>query len=220
MYQNKAINKAIYGLIYGLIVVHLEVWYMGHGMWGMGHDTSTWYMVQVHGTWYRYMVHGTGTWNWYGGKQKGYWEMLEVAEIGGWLLKYNTIASMDKALDSDPTANHSFLRQRDVLLEKKIADPKARITAASNPFDSMDTVEVSEDRRQGLQGPAKSFWELSVYEKAFGKAPPEKIKVQYHNGVAVTGVDVIAEQDRFVDKNGFYHIFLHVCFDNIMTLVW
>ena len=59
MYQNKAINKAIYGLIYGLIVVHLEVWYMGHGMWGMGHDTSTWYMVQVHGTWYMVQVHGT-----------------------------------------------------------------------------------------------------------------------------------------------------------------
>ena len=114
-------------------------------------------------------------------------------------MKYSTMTAVDKALDSDPTSNHSFLKQRDVLVERKIEDPRSRVTASSNPFASMDTVSVTEQRRQGLTGPKKEFWELSVYEKTFGKAPQDKVKTQYFGGVAVTGIDVVQEQDRLTD---------------------
>lgn len=120
------------------------------------------------------------------------------------MVQYPTIQAMDKALDADPTANHRFLGQRQTLVERKIEDPRARITTSSNPFGPEETVSVTERKTQGLKAPKKSFIELSQYEKRYGKAPADRIKVQYFNGVALTGVDVVNEADigvyEYVDE--------------------
>ena len=147
-----------------------------------------WCMVRVPGTYVVLWGMGTNLWNTNPGK---------VAEHGGWLVQYGTVKAMDKALDNDPTSNHTFLKQRESLVERKREDPKSRITSSANPFGlNGESVSVAERRTQGLKGPKKQFIDATAYEKRFGMPPPpDKVKTQWFGGALITGVDIIKDED-------------------------
>ena len=103
------------------------------------------------------------------------------------------MASVDKKLDSEPTLNHRFLKQREALLNKKIETPGLRMSKGLKEHLTMQEETVS-----GLRGPKAKFMELSVYEEKFGPAPPEKIKTITYKGASIRGVDVIDDKVRLV----------------------
>ena len=94
----------------------------------------------------------------------------QVAEIGGWLVTYGTINHMDKELDKDASASHSFLDQRSKLVEIKVGNPSARILSAAD-LSNEEKVTVKETKKTGFKAPKKSFMTL----RAFRKRYPNKV---------------------------------------------
>ena len=118
----------------------------------------------------------------------------QVAELGGWLHEFHTIAAVDKELDAKPEKNHQFLSQKHNLLERKKANPRCRVTAANNTLK--ESISVQEEKTTGLNAPKMQWMELSLYEQKYGPADPKAIRVHNINGKAVTGVDFIEKKDR------------------------
>ena len=131
-----------------------------------------------------------------------------MAESGGWLVKYGTILSMDKALDKDLPEAHRFVEQRKVLVEAKVQNPSMRVSSSSNIFGSPDeSVSLNEVQTMGLRAPKKKIWTLAKYTKTYGAPPPEKIRTVEFNGQKVQGVDVMNSEER---RYWFYFLSLIV----------
>ncbi|CAE7753076.1 unnamed protein product [Symbiodinium necroappetens] len=118
----------------------------------------------------------------------------QVAEVGGWLVKYGSAAALDSALDADPCLCHKYIEQGEVLIQQKKANPTMRL-GKHNDLHQRESVDVTEEKRQGLRKPKRKFMQIEVYEKKFGAADPNKIKVQKIDGETIRGVDIIEEDD-------------------------
>ena len=114
-------------------------------------------------------------------------------EYGGLLHEHGNVKNVDKKLDSDPVANHKFLEQRANLVRHKQQNPSCRSTSQGNPV-TKETVSVHEEKVVGLRAPPMKFMELDAYQKRFGPAAPEKIRVNIVNGQTLHGVDIVDEQ--------------------------
>ena len=106
----------------------------------------------------------------------------QTADLGGWLVIYITMVALHRELDKDPTKDHEFLAQRQVLLDQKLEDPRCRITIGKNPFNKMESVNIVEKRNQGLKAPRMRFCELEIFRAKFGEPAPEKVKTQVFAG--------------------------------------
>ena len=123
----------------------------------------------------------------------------QVAEIGGWLVTYGTINHMDKELDKDASASHSFLDQRSKLVEIKVGNPSARILSAAD-LSNEEKVTVKETKKTGLKAPKKSFMTLRAFRKRYPNKviDPNSIKREYIDGDWKEGVDVILSEARYL----------------------
>lgn len=124
---------------------------------------------------------------------------VQVAESGGWTIKYHSMNKLDRALDKDIAESHRFLEQRAILLEAKKQNPMLRMTSSTNLFgQASESVTTHQTRRMGLKAPKKRFMLLAKYESRYGKPAPELIKSQTFDGVTMEGVDVVLSEDRHV----------------------
>ena len=119
----------------------------------------------------------------------------QVAEIGGWLVKYGSITHMDKELDKNMDLGHEFLDERAQLVEIKIQNPAARVQSAED-LKGSERVKVTETKRQGLKAPKKKFMVLSKFRKKFPskKVDPSQIRTHVIDGEKFEGVDVISSE--------------------------
>lgn len=115
------------------------------------------------------------------------------ADYGGFLAKYGTIGSMDRALDKDINLGHEFLQSRHKLEQLKIENPGLRISAGSNMLK--EQILATEQTKQGLRAPKKQFMELSVYRERHGEPSPGMVKTIVFRGKKLTGVDVQRRED-------------------------
>ncbi|CAE7833830.1 unnamed protein product [Symbiodinium sp. CCMP2592] len=104
------------------------------------------------------------------------------------------MAALDRALDSDPCANHKFLEQQDTFIARKVANPSMRIGKLDTTFQA-EQVDVMEAKTQGFKKPKRKFMALDVYEAKYGAADPTRIKTQKIDGTTVKGIDIIEESD-------------------------
>lgn len=102
---------------------------------------------------------------------------------------------MDKEMDKDSSLNHTFLDQRAQLLDRKIANPAARVQAACE-LAGHEQVKISEAKRQGLKAPKKKFMTMKAFRKKWPHKAldPSQIRTHYVDGDKVEGVDVIASE--------------------------
>ena len=79
---------------------------------------------------------------------------VQVAESGGWTIKYHSMNKLDRALDKDIAESHRFLEQRAILLEAKKQNPMLRMTSSTNLFgQASESVTTHQTRRMGLKAP-------------------------------------------------------------------
>ena len=119
------------------------------------------------------------------------------------MVKYGSAAALDAALDADPCLCHKYIEQADTLIQHKKENPTMRM-GKHNDLQK-DSVEIHEEKRQGLKKPKRKFMTGEAFEKRFGAADPSKIKQQKVDGETIRGLDVIAEEDigvyEYIDEN-------------------
>ena len=109
-------------------------------------------------------------------------------------MKYGSPAALDAALDADPCLCHKYIEQGELLVQQKKLNPSMRL-GKHNDLHQRESVDVVEEKRQGLRKPKRKFMQIDAYERKFGAADPNKIKIQKIDGETIRGIDVIQEED-------------------------
>ena len=103
------------------------------------------------------------------------------------------MAALDKALDGDQCLNHDFLQQAENLISQKQEHPGLRLTKTMK-----ESVQVVEEKRQGIRKPKRKFLTLEAYERKYGAPDAAKIKTQRIDGQEIKGIDVVDLADAGV----------------------